>query len=71
MGCTLAPPGNTTEPSMCGGDAAFLLNTMTTCYYYYFMRYSFEIRVTNKILVVFRPTKLHCILKINSVLPAS
>jgi len=23
---------NTTEPSMCGGDAAFCLITLTTCY---------------------------------------
>jgi len=26
---------NTTEPSMCGGDAALCQITLTTCYYYY------------------------------------
>jgi len=30
MGCTLA----TTEPSMCGGDAALCQITLTTCYYH-------------------------------------
>ena len=30
--CHLA---NTTEPSMCGGDAALCQITLTTCYYYY------------------------------------
>ena len=38
-GCTLAaaPPRhlvNTTEPSVCGGDAALCRITLTTCYYY-------------------------------------
>jgi len=27
---------NTTEPSMCGGDAALCQITLTTCYYYYY-----------------------------------
>ena len=32
MGCTLATPDkNTTEPSMCGGDAALCQITLTTC----------------------------------------
>jgi len=34
MRCTLAPPrhlANTTEPSMCGGDAALCQITLTTC----------------------------------------
>jgi len=26
---------DTTEPSMCGGDAALCQITLTTCYYYY------------------------------------
>ena len=26
---------NTTEPSVCGGDAALCQITLTTCYYYY------------------------------------
>jgi len=26
---------NTTEPAMCGGDAALCQITLTTCYYYY------------------------------------
>ena len=34
MGCTLSPPANTTEPSVCGGDAALCQITLTTCYYY-------------------------------------
>ena len=32
-GCTLAPTGNTTELSVCGGDAAFCQITLTTCSY--------------------------------------
>jgi len=33
MGCTLAPheEKNTTEPSMCGGDAALCQITLTSC----------------------------------------
>jgi len=27
---------NTTEPSMCGGDAALCQITLTTCCYYYY-----------------------------------
>jgi len=30
-GCTLAPPSESTEPSMCGGDAALCHITSTTC----------------------------------------
>jgi len=33
MGCTLAPLANTTEPSMCGGNAALCQITSTTCFY--------------------------------------
>jgi len=31
----MTPPENTTEPSMCGGDAALCQITLTTCYHYY------------------------------------
>jgi len=34
MGCTLAHLANTTEPCVCGGDAALCQITLTTCYYY-------------------------------------
>jgi len=34
MGCTWRHLKNTTEPSMCGGDAALCQITLTTCYYY-------------------------------------
>jgi len=30
---------NTTEPSMCGGDAALCQITLTTCYYYHHYYY--------------------------------
>jgi len=30
---------NTTEPSMCDGDAALCQITLTTCYYYFHPRY--------------------------------
>jgi len=38
MVCTMTPPENTTEPSMCGGDAALCQITLTTCYHYYLIR---------------------------------
>jgi len=31
MGCTLAHLANTTEPTMCGSDAALYQITLTTC----------------------------------------
>ena len=31
---------NTTEPSMCGGDAVLCQITLTTCYYYFILRLS-------------------------------
>jgi len=31
MGCTLAPPADTTEPSMCGGDVDLCQITLTNC----------------------------------------
>ena len=34
VGCTLAPLATTTEPSMCGGDAALCQITLTTYHYY-------------------------------------
>jgi len=34
MGCTWRHLKNTTEQSMCGGDAALCQITLTTCYYY-------------------------------------
>ena len=38
VGCTLAwrHLANTSEPSVCGGDAAFCQITLTTCYYCYY-----------------------------------
>jgi len=32
MGCTLRHLANTTEPSVCGGDAALCQITLTSCY---------------------------------------
>jgi len=32
MGCTLAPPGDTTQPTVCGGDAVLCQITLTTYY---------------------------------------
>jgi len=32
MGCTLAPPEDTTEPPTCGSDAALCQITLTTCW---------------------------------------
>ena len=32
IGCTLAPPENTTELPTCGGDAALCQITLTTCH---------------------------------------
>ena len=38
--------GNTTEPSVCGGDAAFCQITLTTCYYS-IHRVSYKRKITN------------------------
>jgi len=32
MRCTLAPPANIIEPSVCGGDAVLCQITLTTCF---------------------------------------
>ena len=37
MRCTLGHLANTTEPSVCGGDAALCLITLTTCLYLSFL----------------------------------